>query len=465
MSTPAIPQPVWSVSGWAWFALILAASVAFWPSFPDGGVAKLIFVFALAGVAALQLARLRHFDAFDAILAVVVTYACLSALWAADSQGAADAAFVWLACGLIAMAARRLPSDQPILAALVACATINVCAHFIFPAYFAGFGNENYATWWFVAAFPGLCAAFMLWPAATSFAIIISAIYVLFWNGAHVEVAAIAAWVAILALRAEKMGKWVLAGGILLIAALLVGLVPDSINYRLQLWQAALAIWWANPFFGVGIGGYDTLYGLYAPASQGVTNSAVTTAGAAHSDVLQAFSDLGIVGAFLVATALWTALRPGNRAKWPVYTIIGIFALACIDFPLQTPAVALLGALALGRCRPVKADYGYPASTALVGVPLTLGFLYAGTAMVAAQKDFALVGPNYAKNPIASHILAERAYQRWPYSKRIRRELLFAALASGVDDYAVQRAITAAQSAYKGNRRIDRLIADYKRNG
>ncbi len=454
-------------TGWAWFALILAASTVFWRSFPDGGVPKLFFVYVLAALASVQLARCRKFDKLDWLIAATVLYVGVSPLWAVDPQGSMAAALHWLAFGLIILAARRLPNEWPILAACLGSAAIILVAHSFVPTYFGGFGGENFETWWFVAAFPIFCAAFMEWPALASPVILISAIYILFFNDAHVEIAPISAWLLIIALRAGKWGKWIAAVGVLIGAGLLIGLSPASVSYRLDLWAAAVEIWLSAPILGVGPGGFDTLYEAFASKAT-VTDSAVMVAGAAHSDALQLYSDLGLVGAALVALTLWTALYERDGPMWPVFVVAGLFALAFIDFPLQHPAVALLGAIALGRCKPIPA--GAPQSNiALVGtlalaVPLAAILLLAAGTIVQAQKYFALIPVALKQNqPIAAHIFNERSLAIWPYSKRARRELLRTALASGADDAAVKRGISAAESAYRDNRQINQLIALYRK--
>lgn len=465
MNIPAIIRSVgWSGTEWAWFALILAASAIFVPYWPDAGVVKFFFIYLLAAFAAVQVVRFRGFDLLDGLIAATVIYAASSVLWAVDPWGAGGAAIKWVAFGLIIIAARRLPSDTPILAAVAAAALAALAAQLLLPVYFAGFGNENFATWWFVAAFPFLIAGFVEWPRVLSVIIVSVAGYVVFFNGAHIEAVPIAVWFAYGAVSPGKRPrKLFLAIGAVICAGVLFGIEPSSIDNRLQLWQAAFSIWWANPVFGSGLGGFDTLFSAYAPAGQSITNSDVTAAGAAHNDVLQVASDLGVIGAALAATALWTALKRRSGANWPVWALIGIAALSFVDFPLQNPAVALLAALAVARLTVKKPGRLRRFRSTFLAAPVCVALVTAGGFALISQIYFAKVAAAYQTNVIAAHLNNEWAVYYWPFDKHARRELLFTALNSGVDDTAVQRAIAAARSAYVDNPRIERLIALYRK--
>ncbi len=462
MKTPSLIRAVgWSGTEWAWFALILTASAVFWPPFPDGGVPRLLGVFALAVFGAFQIVRWRNFDRLDLLIVAVALYAVSSNFWAVDPHGAFGASLTWVALAVIAVAARRMKGEGPILAAVTLSALTALLAHAVQPEYHAGFGNENFATWWFIAAFPALLAAFMRWPAFVAPIFLFSIIYIVFWNEAHIEVAPIAAWLVVLAYIYRPSAKWIAPIGGIFIAALLIGLVPESVTLRLELWQAALGIWWANPIFGAGLGGFDTLFGVYAPAGEAVTNSEVIAAGAAHSDALQALSELGLVGTAIIVAALWAALRPQERHVWPVYTIIGLLALACIDFPLQMPASALMGVIAFARLSPVRARSQNPLWASLLALPLVFMLIITGGAMLASQIYFSRTAAAYMVNPIAAHINNGWAVHYWPYDKHARRELFLTALISGASDEAVERGIAAARSAYHNNRRIEALIKQY----
>jgi hypothetical protein len=461
MNIPALIRSVgFSGREWVFFALILAATTVSIPSWPDGGVPKTFFIYVLAGFAALQVAYYRGFDKLDGMIALTAVYAASSGLWAVDSFGAMGAGINWLAMALIIMAARRLPSDKPILAAIAVAAVIALISNLFMPNYHAGFGNENYATWWFVAAFPFLIAGFYEWPRVASMLIAAVSVYILFYNEAHVEAVAISAWFAFGGLSVGKRPRLLfLTIGALLAFAILANLQMPSITNRLELWDAGINIWLAYPILGAGLGGFDTLFGLMAD-SKTFINHDVQAAGAAHNDALQVATDLGIVGCLLVATTLWMALK--SRSGWPVWSIIGLGALAFVDFPLQNPAVALAGGLAFARLGPLSVTRGRLGFSAL-SAPLAAFFVTAGSFMAQAQVEYAKTGALFNTNPIVAHMMNERAVYHWPFDKRSRRELIRTALKSGVDDRAVERAILTARSAYKGNNEIERLITAYRK--
>jgi len=456
----AFPQMTgWRGTEWLWFILILAASTVFWPPFPGGDVPRFAVIYLLAAFSLLELVRYKNFDRLDALIAATVVYAFVSKLWAVDPFGAFGAGIHWLAFGIIAIVARRI-DERPILIAVTLAAVWALIADGFMPEYFAGFGNENFATYFFIAALPLVLAVGWGFFSAALIIWIIS--YLLFTNGSHIEIAAFAAWAALLAVKLTGQARWlVVVAGLCVGAFLLVGLVPDSIYYRLELWATAFKIWWAYPIFGAGLGGFDTLFGVYSSGVSGLTNldPGATVAGAAHSDVWQLLSDLGAVGAGLALVTLWTAL---GRSDWPFWTMIGITALAFIDFPLQKPTVALIGALALGQSSPVEREVRGLALTPLI-LPVSASFIVFGAFMLQSQVFFAKVAAIYTTNVIAAHMYNEWAVWAWPYDKHVRRELLFTALQSGASKEAVERGISAARSAYRENRKIEYLISKYRK--
>ena len=78
---------------------------------------------------------------------------------------------------------------------------------------------------------------------------------------------------------------------------------------RFAIWHAAAQLWRENPWFGVGPGHFSYRFGKYRPAIVQTNPDRV------HNDYLNTLTDLGIVGAVLVAAA-WVALYSGAIWTW-----------------------------------------------------------------------------------------------------------------------------------------------------
>ena len=165
----------------------------------------------------------------------------------------------------------------------------------------------------------------------------------------------------------------------------------------------------------------------------------------------------------MIAMALWAALKRRAGANWPIWALVGIAALSFVDFPLQNPAVALLAVLALARLTVKDAGELRRLRATFLAAPICIALVTAGGFALAGQVYFAKVAAAYQTNVIAAHLNNEWAVYYWPFDKHARRELLFTALNSGVDEAAVRRAMAAARSAYQDNPRIERLIALYEK--
>lgn len=147
-------------------------------------------------------------------------------------------------------------------------------------------------------------------------------------------------------------------------AEALVKMSRDEIGGRLAYNLNSLAIvrdYWFN---GVGIGGFFNIYPAYNDAIRETpTNSYSVMARPqrTHTDLMQAFTELGIVGgvcyAALLLSALamaWRLVQAGAVEKTGFFPLFGGWALlnvsinALMDFPMQLPTAPALAALLMG---------------------------------------------------------------------------------------------------------------------
>lgn len=330
--------------GWAFSGLSLLVLVAHTPWIPNGGVVKWCLVTALAVLACL---RVRFLDPTDILAIVIGCYAGFGVLWAPDTLGTVPHLWAIWACVAVFIYARRVNMRACIVTSAVWCW---IGFEVYRPEYFAGFGNENFATIAFVAAFPFLVKQ-KRWETA-----VVAVWYLLFMNGSRLEFPAFGGWVVWWCLSDIKRRWWglcVAAIGLLAAGYAVYSVSPFSWLYRADMWRGALMMFLDAPLLGHGVGSFEVLFPLYAPDAAILTRD-VFTPGATHSDWLQLLAEFGIVGFLLVATLLW-------RCRGGGYVVAGLGAVALVDFPFQLPASAFLAVMALadGAGRPFRWA-GYP---------------------------------------------------------------------------------------------------------
>ena len=118
---------------------------------------------------------------------------------------------------------------------------------------------------------------------------------------------------------------------------------------RLELWRETLPLIAAYPFFGCGLGGYESAFMPHKVSHPLLTDDY------AHNDYLQYLAELGLVGftivALLIGAVLFQALRAAIRHATPdgralaaacVASIAAILLHSTVDFNLFIPANALV---------------------------------------------------------------------------------------------------------------------------
>ena len=125
-------------------------------------------------------------------------------------------------------------------------------------------------------------------------------------------------------------------------------LTTSAATDRGGVWGDTLAMFLANPFLGVGLGAFETVYPIYG---RGDGSFLIQFA---HNDYLQILSDSGIVGGalalwflFVIARAITRIPKTADpfRRALGLGSAAGIFALlihSLFDFNLQIPSNALL---------------------------------------------------------------------------------------------------------------------------
>jgi len=206
-----------------------------------------------------------------------------------------------------------------------------------------------------------------------------------------------------------------------LLGGILVGLAfrgPDLAGDRPTFWKVAVDEFSERPVLGSGAGTYAQVWLERRPAEASVRD--------AHSIVVEALSELGVVGLALVllllgAPLVW-GIRSRSRPLVPATTgAFGAFAAhACVDWDWEMPAITLaalfcavaLGSTAdgLGRLRVGPAGRGVAVAVGTIAATLALAGFLGASAMEDASRAF-------ARGDLSAADAAARRAARWqPWS-------------------------------------------------
>ena len=161
-------------------------------------------------------------------------------------------------------------------------------------------------------------------------------------------------------------GRYRVAAAACVVGAVVVGALDiegvESVSGRWQVWTAALALLAAYPLFGAG--GFEPAVSPYR------VDSWFADLGHVHSEPLEWLVSTGVIGALLGLAALGLlarGVRPQGRVGRAVTIgLIGAGVHACMDFPLQVPAVALLLASGVGLVVGTAGRRGLPRTPLLL---------------------------------------------------------------------------------------------------
>lgn len=330
---------------------MLLLALVFAPGLMAGGVPKWLVIYVAAGCAILCSRRLA-FDRVSLAGLAVIAWAALSLMWSNDPAAGALQLHKLAVLAVLFCAARTWGRDWPLPELAIASVAIILVLALFLPT--SGFGNENFVTDYLLMLTPFLvvfAGRHKIWAWLPLVAV---AVYLVAFNGARAEylVAGAAMVVALLFLHQRATALIVVLSGLGFLL-LWPQVFAKSLLARLELGNVTAAMWWDSPIWGQGFGAFGFEYHRFADAWRWLMlerNSFIGPnefAGAAHNETLQLMAELGLVGLFLTGLFLFLCLR---RAKLsPEVWCLGILGvLSLIGFPLQTPATAALGAVALG---------------------------------------------------------------------------------------------------------------------
>jgi O-antigen ligase/tetratricopeptide (TPR) repeat protein len=173
---------------------------------------------------------------------------------------------------------------------------------------------------------------------------------VIVWTRSMGGVAAAGIVVPLALVVAGRVRAWTLLalapiGTVLLVAADRWASAHDALTLhgRVEMWQAAFAVWRDHWFAGSGGGTFVTAVLPYRDDRRFLTWDH------AHDDWIEWLSDTGLVGVLallVVVVALWPRpTRGGRRAGLLLVGVLGVALHAVVDFPFQLPGIAMATAV------------------------------------------------------------------------------------------------------------------------
>ena len=107
----------------------------------------------------------------------------------------------------------------------------------------------------------------------------------------------------------------------------------DPLKYRREMWMSAWHMARERPWFGFGLGTWETAYPAYALFDAGaIVNHA-------HNDWAEWAAEGGMPFLLILASMVMLSFRPAMRSIWGLGPIV-VLMHSLVDFPMQTPAIA-----------------------------------------------------------------------------------------------------------------------------
>ena len=419
-----------------------------------------VYAFAFVAIAywLAQLVRGRSFNiSWPTIIGLaVLSWSALSLLWSPDpQQGALELIRLGgLFVVFVAIASTPLEILTDWLGPVVAVTVLIAFGlTLIFPDISGGFGNENFASEFFLIAMPLTLAIWTgrpLWFFLLLFAPAVSLVYLFGYNGSsekYFVVLLVALYVVYKVLRDRNflLASIIIATPVFAIYFLDLPVADaffHSMGARAEIAISTAVMWIAAPFAGHGLGSfnytypeYQESYRVFLPWLDTVFIDFAKYAGAAHNEPLQILAELGLVGFALVAAGAVYTVRVVSRRKRDVLDITAIYSLivaawlSLISFPLQNVSTSLLIAIAAGvlcqGAKTVKIPTILPARVLAVVVGASL-IVSVGTISfkdLHANLYFTNFRAVAKSDRLAAFKQNLQAYQVFAWPRRIRHQL------------------------------------------
>lgn len=326
--------------------------------------------------------------------------------------------------------------------------------------YYGGFGNRNFIAEYLIIGLPFAAVAFRETPAKyVAWGLCLGALVYLFaYNVSHIKFLVLITFGLSIALLAWWRKMYITAAFVILgpIDALVFFGVDaawfSSVRVRIESSVDTIIMWLDKPYFGHGIGSFNSVYPIYQEAHlqyfpmMGTLLQPITMyLGTAHNEYLQILAEYGVVGFVLVSgfavSLMLTHFRRVKRTpeQWAaLVSFVAIASCSLVGFPLQNPATAILAALAfafMSSGAPVLSFninrfIPLPAVAAVIAVFAVSGAFYMRSQQYFSQSRLAMSQGHVAD----SFVMNFRAVQTFPYDWLPRYQLGLSLAALAMND-------------------------------
>lgn len=344
-------------------SLLLLVSVVWAPGLVNGQLPKWMVLYAC--LLWLPFIRFR-LDAVTLAVTAFIGWIGLSILWSEDQMQAFHQMRHVLVFAFLFFAGRQYGDGWLVKAFPVAVAGSLIVG--VSQGFFASFGNENFATEFFLMAVPFLILAAIghrVVPAVAISWLLVAVFAYLLWLPSRIEFFVLyGAILGFLWWRQKGLLVFAIAipVGILFVSDAAWSVVSGSALARAELWINSAFMWLEHPLWGQGFGSFNYHYPRFGTehlAYFGRTEVQIGHhAGAAHNDYLQLLCETGLIGFSLAMGCLWLILS--RAALSASLVLVGIGGVMClIGFPAQMPLTGGLLFYCLGCLSPL-ATSGMP---------------------------------------------------------------------------------------------------------
>jgi O-antigen ligase len=301
------------------------------------------------------------------IALLFVAYAAMSLLWTPDwREGLLSLYNLVVLTGLFLtvqnMDREWLAKAVPVVASVAVM--LSIAGTVMWPESIGLSGNENFQAEFLCLLIPSCLIGMTSWSEKTIGALclmsaVLGSVVLFGLNASDAKWAGLGglAGLLILALGTSRpRGALImLVSGSLALWILLSQRVLTSIGQRLELGYNTILMWLEHPIFGTGIGGFGYYYPDFQEAHTGLINSRSMWgmwlfAGAAHNEYIQALAVFGVAGIVILGAFVWVAFKDRAAdplANWSLVVLSILAGLSAVNFPLQNPATAAIGVIAL----------------------------------------------------------------------------------------------------------------------